>query len=247
MEIKLLSEDYKRNDTLYEDFLNDSLNMSADYMSEKSVFIDTVPDFPVYIAKGTNELKRSQFHEAILILKNNYIQTDRDMHLNELFWHSLLVTKKREYLLDNYPQIKKSKTEFNKIVLKKFDWENYIYKCVLAAEYINDFKMSKEEESKYMDLIYDNLDVYNYTIKYSIFRNAQFIINLLTVIDQENLSEIFKAKIKDKPDLGKDERYGRRVIFELNKNYPAIMAPVLSVNELKSEVLSALNIYTKRP
>ena len=54
-----------------------------------------------------------------------------------------------------------------------------------------------------------------------------------------------KKKIKDRPDLGKDERYGRRVIFELNKNYPIIMAPFLKKADLKVEIYEALSLYCK--
>ena len=52
-----------------------------------------------------------------------------------------------------------------------------------------------------------------------------------------------KEKIKDRPDLGKDERVGRRVIFELNKKYPVVMSPLLDIESLKKEVLQALSYY----
>lgn len=35
---------------------------------------------------------------------------------------------------------------------------------------------------------------------------------MLDIINDNNLSSILKAKIKDKLDLNKDERYGRRLI-----------------------------------
>ena len=88
-----------------------------------------------------------------------------------------------------------------------------------------------------------NLDIYNYIIKYAIFRNAEFLIKILTIIDKLQISDIIKEKIKNRPDLGKDERYGRRVIFELNKKYPVIMSPLLDIATLKQEVLEALSIY----
>lgn len=85
--------------------------------------------------------------------------------------------------------------------------------------------------------------MYNYIIKYNIFRNGQFIINFLTVIHEEGLSAQMKKQIKDRPELGSDERYGRRVIFELNKNYPIITAPMLEKDELKEEIYQALALY----
>lgn len=57
-------------------------------------------------------------------------------------------------------------------------------------------------------------------IKYEIFRNDKFMLNVLDIIDELNLSEVLKTKIKGRDDLGKDERVGRRVIFEFNKSYP---------------------------
>lgn len=244
-EIRLLKEGYKNNDQIYADFLNDNIDLSAGYFSDNSIYINQVPDFPFYIAKGSEEEKAIAFFEAILTLKESYIQTDRSIHLNQVFWYSLLITKKREYAIKHYPQILKSKSKFDNIIFKKFDWENYIYKCVLAAEYVQDAKFdTEEEEHKYIKLIAANLDMYNYLIKYSIFRNSKFVINFLTVMDEDkDLSNILKLQIKDRPDLGNDERYGRRVIFELNKNYPVVMTPFLEVEDLKKEIYTALSLY----
>ena len=52
--------------------------------------------------------------------------------------------------------------------------QNYIYKCVLAAQYVNDNVETEEERQRYYELIFDNLDLYNYIIKYEIFRNDKF-------------------------------------------------------------------------
>lgn len=244
MEIRLLKSGYKNNEQLYRDFINGTIDYNQDYFSDETVITHDIPNFPIYIAKGSEEEKQSKFLEAIKTLKTYFITTDRDIHLNERFWHSFLVTKKRDFIINEYPVVTDGIKEFNNIVLKKFDWENYIYKCALAAEYIEDAKFSSEaQEEKYMKLIYENLDLYNYIIKYSIFRNSEFIIKLLTVIDEENLSSQLKAQIKSRPDLGADERYGRRVIYELNKNYPVIMSPFLDKDELKEEIYSALALY----
>lgn len=95
----------------------------------------------------------------------------------------------------------------------------------------------------YYNLIIDNLDIYNYMIKYSVFRNGKFILNILGIVDRLGISEIMKSKIPDRPDLGKDERYGRRVIFELNKRYPVVMTPLMDYESLKYEVINALSLY----
>ncbi|MDU2489947.1 MAG: hypothetical protein E7D27_05060 [Clostridium celatum] len=101
----------------------------------------------------------------------------------------------------------------------------------------------EEERIRYYGLIFDNLDVYNYIIKYEIFRNEKFLLNILDIIDELDLSKIMKAKIKDRPDLGKDERYGRRVIFEFNKSYPVVMSPMLDKEALKEPFLEFLSYY----
>ena len=92
-----------------------------------------------------------------------------------------------------------------------------------------------ENRKKYYNLIVENLDVYNYMIKYEVFRNDKFRINVLDIINDRGLAKILKAKIKDRPDLGKDERYGRRVLFEFNKAYPIVMSPMLEKDELEEQ------------
>ncbi|RLQ93616.1 hypothetical protein [Falsibacillus albus] len=242
MEIRLLEKGYKNNEQFYKDFLEDQLQVKEEYFSNEVVHLDKTPDFPIYIAQGSETERKELFLEAIRILTDYYLDTDRDIHLNELFWHSLLVTK-REYLLENYPKINEGINHFNNIVLKKFDWENYIYKCVLGAQYINDFVTDPEQRERYYSLLVDNLDIYNYIIKYEIFRNDRFLINILDIIDELDLSKILKSKIKNRDDLGKDERVGRRVIFEFNKSYPVIMSPMLEKDELKPIFLKYLSYY----
>ncbi|OCS90588.1 hypothetical protein [Caryophanon latum] len=85
--------------------------------------------------------------------------------------------------------------------------------------------------------------IFNYIIKYAIFRNSDFVVNILTVIERLQIGDVLKARILDRPDLGKDERYGRRVIFELNKAYPVLMSPLLSIDELEQQCLQALSLY----
>ena len=80
-------------------------------------------------------------------------------------------------------------------------------------------------------------------IKYEVFRNDKFIINVLDIINDNDLTKVLKAKIKDRPDLGKDERYGRRVLFEFNKSYPVVMSPMISKDELEVLFMEYLGYY----
>lgn len=243
MEIRLLADGYKTSETLYQDFLADKINEKEDYFSNETVYIREVPDFPIYIAKGSEEEKKQKFLEAFKVMSHSYLNTERDLLLDEKFWHSVLLTRKQNFILTNYPEVEKGKSTFNNIVLKKFDWENYIYKTILGAQYINDNISDEDERQRYYELIIENLDLYNYIIKYEIFRNDKFLINILTIIDELKLSKTLKAKIKGREDLGNDERVGRRVIFEFNKSYPVVMSPLLEKKELKELFMEYLSYY----
>lgn len=242
MEVRLLEKGYKNNEVFYQDFLDDKINQKDEYFSNEIVYIKEAPDFPIYMGRGSEEYKKQGFLQAFRTIADSYLEVERDVLLEERFWHSLLVTYKREYILDHHPEVEESMSKFRNIVLKNFDWENYIYKCILGAQYINDH-VSEQERERYYELIADNLDIYNYIIKYEIFRNDVFLINILDIIDELNLSKMMKAKIKRREDLGDDERYGRRVIFEFNKRYPIVMAPMLEKEELKEFFITYLGYY----
>lgn len=242
IEIKLLKKGYKNNDQFYADFLEDKIIGNEEYFSDKVIHLDKVPDFPIYMNISDEEKKKDAFKKAFDVISKYYINMDRDSSFSELFWHSLFCVYKKDYLLENYPKIKDEIKNFNTIVTKAFDWENYIYKCVLGAEYISD-NIQEDKRDEYFDLIINNLDVYNYIIKYEIFRNGEFLINILDIINENKLSEILKSGIKGRDDLGKDPRVGRRVLFELNKVYPVIMVPMLSKEELKEVFIKFLGYY----
>ncbi|MBE4939320.1 hypothetical protein [Bacillus thuringiensis] len=242
MKIRLLKEGYKKDELLYTAFKNDEVTDDI-FFSDETVEIEDAPDFPIYMGKGSEAQRKVDFLKAFQVIASSYVNLDRDIHFNELFWHSLLITQKRDFIINNYPQVLESYREFCNTVIKGFDWENYIYKCSLAVEYIEDSTQLTLPKEQYYELIVDNLDIFNYIIKYSIFRNGEFLVKILSVIHNLGISEILKAKITDRPDLGKDERYGRRVIFELNKAYPVLMSPLLDIEDLQEDFLKALNNY----
>lgn len=242
LEVKLLKKEYLKTEQFYKDFLDGNLLERDDYFTEESVYLDEAPDFPIYLHTANEARKIELFFEAFDVLSNYYLETDRDIHFNEMFWYSLFCVYKRDYLISQYPEIKDNIKYFHNIVLKKFDWENYVYKCILGAQYIKD-NVSEEEREKYYHLIVENLDLYNYIIKYEIFRNDKFLINVLDIIHDRRLGKILKAKIKGRDDLGKDERVGRRVIFEFNKSYPIVMSPMMSKEELEVLFLQYLSLY----
>lgn len=243
MEVRLLEKGYKNVDSLYSDFLEGKVNEKEDYFSDKVVYIREAPDFPIYMGRGSEDEKRRNFLKAFQIISDSYLSIERDWLLDETFWHSLLLTQKQNFILTDYPEVAEKENTFRNVVLKKFDWENYIYKLILGAQYINDNFPDQNDRQRYYELIIENLDLFNYMIKYEIFRNDQFLINILSIIDELNLSKVLKAKIKGREDLGDDERVGRRVIFEFNKSYPVIMSPMLDKEELKKFFIEYLSIY----
>lgn len=242
MEIRLLKKGYINNEEFYKDFLDDQLSGKEEYFSGDVVHIEEAPDFPIYINVSDEEKKTKLYNEAFNTISKYYLCTNRDIHFEEVFWHSLFCVYKRDYLLQEYPEIKDDFSTFKRVVTKKFNWENYIYKCVLGAQYVND-NIKESEREKYYQLIIDNLDLYNYIIKYEIFRNDKFLINILKIIDEYELTKILKAKIKGRNDLGKDERVGRRVIFEFNKSYPIVMSPMLDKEDLEPIFFEYLSYY----
>lgn len=242
MEVRLLKKEFLKTEAFYRDFLAGILLEKEEYFTGESVYLSNTPDFPIYLNEANETRKKELFLEAFHVLSDYYLETDRDIHFDEIFWYSLLCVYKKDYLISQYPGIKEDIKYFHNIVLKKFDWENYIYKCILGAQYIKD-NISEDQREKYYELIVDNLDVYNYIIKYEIFRNDKFLINILNIIHDRQLGKVLKLKIKDRDDLGKDERVGRRVIFELNKSYPIIMSPMMEKGELEELFLEYLGMY----
>jgi hypothetical protein len=232
MRVRLLKETYANDlKKLFEDFKNDKIRKKIEYLSDDIYDIGNVEPFPIYMASGSEDEKTHDFMEAFDKIEKYYLYMDRDLTMDKRFWHTLFMVNFREYIIEKHPNVIKSQNDFNNILVKKFHWENYIYKSLLAVQYINETTNGFQKD-KYYSLIINNLDLYNYIIKYRIYRNGQFLKMILDIVNDEDLSKISKAKIKNHPDLGDDERYGRRVIFELNKMYPVIMVPMLDKNEL---------------
>ena len=242
MQINLLTDAYKDSEEFYQVFLDNTLRQSS-FISENHInILSEFPDFPIFFAIKNQEERTNEYCKMIKIIADHVITLDRDIYMDERFWHSWLCLYKREYLLNIYPQIKEDYSDFKNIVIKKFDWENYIYKAILIAQYVEENAQPEKYEYYYL-LILQNMDMFNYIIKYEIFRNGKFLINIMDIIAETGLSSILKAKIKNRPDLGKDERYGRRVIFELNKAYPIVLSPMLDKDMLKEYFLKYLGYY----
>lgn len=246
MKINMLKYGYKNNLEFYEDFLKDELQNYGDkYIDyDEDVEIPHSPDFPIYLARRSEEERKEDFFKLVKTLDETFLNLDRANLLDELFWHSYLCIYKREYILETYPEVKENIRNFENIVIKEFNWENYIYKAVLACQYVN-AHIDPEEHKKYYESIMENFDVFNYIIKYEIFRNSNFLINFLKIIEETGTSKTLKSRIYNRDDLGRDERYGRRVVYEFNKSYPIVLSPMLTKDELKEYFIEYLGYYYK--
>src|SRR5699024_8173378 len=128
MEIRLLDKGYKNNEQFYQDFLDDKINVTDEYFTKELIDSKEARDYQIYMVIGSEEHNKQGLLEALRTIAKSYLDTERDLLLDGRFWHSLLVTHKREYILDHYPEVGESISKFRNIVLKKIDWENYIYK-----------------------------------------------------------------------------------------------------------------------
>lgn len=244
MLVRLLNENYLKSPTLFEDFKANNIAKNIRYYSEEYFDIKDLSPFPIYMAIKDIDIRNEEYFEAFKIFESEYLDLDGEMVFSERFWHSLYMLNFRKYIIEKYPTVLTNKSDFDTIIAKKFDWENYIYKIVLASKYINYvFPESISDRNKYYGFIIENLDLYNYLIKYRVFRNSNFIINILKIVEDTDTSKLLKEKIKGREDLGDDERYGRRVIFEFNKSYPVVMSPLMDYSSLKGQFLKNLDKY----
>ena len=136
MQINLLTDGFKDSEKFYQAFLDDTLQQSS-FVSDAYVNIPTaLPDFPIFFAIRDPKERENEYCKMIKIIAEYVINLDRDIFMDERFWHSWFSLYKREYLLNTYPQIKEDYNTFKNIVIKRFDWENYIYKAILIAQYV---------------------------------------------------------------------------------------------------------------
>lgn len=102
MQIKLLNEEYKVDEQFYKSFLEDNLRQS-EFVSDEFVNIpEELPDFQIYFANIDKTVRESEYLKTIRIIAQKVINLDRDIVMEERFWHSWLCLYKREYLVEKY-------------------------------------------------------------------------------------------------------------------------------------------------
>jgi hypothetical protein len=241
MKIRKLNPEIIRKPEIFEYYI-------GNYDDVENIFLDEYYDvelspenlfFPIYVPPA----KKEQYFQALTTMRDNYLKLGRDILLDANFWYSLFLNKLKDQLKKEYPSTLESEKDFRNIILKPFNWENYVYKFIFGAEYIQEMIPDVEEQNKYFNLLADNVDVYNYILKSKIFKNSEFLIKFLKTILKTNSSDILKKKI----DLsnGKDERMGRKIIYEFAKNYPTVFVHALDENEFEDYFKKCLNYYSE--
>lgn len=246
MIIKILKKDYLKSEAVYIDFKEGNEVSDDNFLVNEAYEIDDYGDFPIYLSENDEGKREKLYLEGFTIINKIINELKRSEQLNGDFWYSYLLTKKRNFILQKYPEVLESEKNFRNIVLKKFDWENYIYKLILGTQYVSEHIKDDETKKEYYRLIANNLDLYNYIIKYEIFRNDVFLLKVLKILKNNKISEICKKKIpffKKSNNKEGDMRYGRRVIFELNKVYPMVLSPMMPDDEFQKMFVDILNSY----
>lgn len=239
VKIKQLNPAYLKSEKLFSDFLSNNIKNEVNY-TDYEYEVESIEPFPIYINQSDDDIRFNKMLESFTIMKRLYISLDQDVLMSHNFWLSLFLNHFTDYLFIEYPKLRSSKNAFEQILLKQFDWENYIFKMVLITQYICD-NIPEIEQPKMIKAFSDNMDILNYCLKYRLFRNDIFIINIIKVIQNNGLSKILKKKMVQIEGYGKDERYGRRVILELNKRYPVSLIHVFEFEEFEVTFLQILD------
>lgn len=114
-------EAYKNEDEIFlEEFYEVEL-------SQENLF------FPIYISDKNEEARKAKYRQASLCMRDNYLKLGREILLDRNFWYSLFLDKLKDRLISEYRISLDSEKDFRNIVLKKFDWENYVYKLIFGA------------------------------------------------------------------------------------------------------------------
>ena len=83
--LKLLKKEKLKTEEFYNSFIAGTIQDNPEFFSDKTIVINDVPEFPIYMGNRFDPNRDEDFSEAILTLYSYYIDTERDTHLNELF------------------------------------------------------------------------------------------------------------------------------------------------------------------
>lgn len=221
----------------YNSFLLGKLREDGYFTNE---FID-VPDVGEFITYSGNDRKNRGLilKNLIKVMMNNFIDLPQNIYMSKNFWMSYLVTELRMSLFRNHPQIKNKFQTFKLIVLRDLDWENYIYKAAVYGVVLKDNLSDIRLLDDYIDTITENMDFFNYILKYTTLNNDNFIFNMIKFL-HKNKNINISAYLKKKVFKDKDERFGRLVLAEINRTYPSILFPMLDYQTFEEKLTKVL-------
>lgn len=242
MRIRLLNDGYLESEELYNHFIKNSIDYDAEYFSNTYIDVDIdAVDFPIYYGMGQKDVKLMYLLESVEKIYDNYLNLPLDILYNSRFWHSLIIDK-RDYVMELYgDEILKSYSRYRNIVMRKLDWENYIFKSIYIARALKEIEIPRENFKDFITKIFNNFDAFNYLLKTSIFVNPKFTHMFINAIENKSLSEAMKKRKKN----DRDDGVSRLVIQELNLNYPMQIPHLLNQEELDEEVERLCNKYYK--
>lgn len=158
------------------------------------------------------------------------------------FWFSLFLTRFQIELMSDYPQLNKTSEPLKNILLKDFNWENYIYKAIVIIK-LKHAAQLRFGNTQIVDSILDDLDLFNYLIKSPLFRNLDFILNIFELNRLNTFPVRLKSQIKSEKYKHKDKRFGRRIVYELNKVYPVLFVQKFEMDELGIKLNEIIRKY----
>lgn len=168
-EIYLLKDPILDEQDFYESFLKGTLEEKG-YFSDQRVQVPDVEEFIFYINSSQSGSK-DLFRNLVQIMMDYFVDLKQEIFLDQNFWRSYISTKLRNSTIRNHPQIRENFDNFRIIVLRALDWENYLYKAAIYGSILRDRLADANERDQYIDLIHENMDLFNYILKKRVFRN----------------------------------------------------------------------------
>jgi len=244
MQIRKIDKRYFESKELRDHFVNGTLLNNHEFLLDE--YYDT-GNFEVHYfnpyAGNTKSPNNDQIWENLISSVSEIMENvPASLYEDESFWFSLFLTRFQIELLDDYPQLRQSSEPLKNILLKKFNWENYIYKAVLIVK-LKDAAIRRFGSAEVVDLILDDLDLFNYLIKSPLFRNLDFILNIFELTRRNTFPVRLKSQIKSEKYKQKDKRFGRRIVYELNKVYPVLFVQKFELDELGIKMNEIIGQY----
>ncbi|WP_311480700.1 hypothetical protein [uncultured Anaerococcus sp.] len=231
IKIYLLRKDITDFYNFHDSFVAGRLDKDG-YFTENFVDVPPVEDFIPYAGNADNNSE--VLKNLIYVMINNFIELNQDIYMNESFWRSYLVQKLRMPLIKKYPKLAHDYNLFDRIVLRKFNWENYLFKAATYGIVLSDRVGDPVLLDEYIDIICDNMDLFNYILKLKALKVDNFIYNTIKFMHEFKDTDLGSfLKYRSQAEINKEDSAGRIVLTEMNTAYPSILFPMLDYDDFK--------------